>query len=200
MMTESSSGPLGLPQCGWARNTGTHLGEWRETVMAITRRRRFFVWGATFLLVPARTAVWSAPPATRTLPRLRRPPARRTMRKPTGVNITAVGPTGMQRLVGACESGRFGPHVHLRAPAGRRAGGRVLVDADLGRGGAGPRRDPILRQGHRLAFIDNLERQRPALAPANCAAVGISVNQQCWSHLLQDVHGVGGFSDSALEP
>ena len=61
------------------------------------------------------------------------------------------------------------------------------MDADLGRGGAGPRRDPILRQGHRLAFIDDLERQLPALAPANCAAVGISVNQQCRSHLLQDV-------------
>ena len=81
----------------------------------------------------------------------------------------------------------------------RRAGGRVLVDADLGRGGAGPRRDPILRQGHRLAFIDDLERHLPALAPANCAAVGISVNQQCRSHLCK-MYGVGGLPCSTLEP
>ena len=73
------------------------------------------------------------------------------------------------------------------------------MDADLGRGGAGPRRDPILRQGHRLAFIDDLERQLPALAPAIALRLA-SLSTSSAGATFCKMYGVGGLPCSTLEP
>ena len=53
-----------------------------------------------------------------------------------------------------------------------------------------------------LAFIDDLERQFPSLAPDSCATVGIPVNKECWSFLLQvggKMYGGRGLSYPTLE-
>ena len=73
---------------------------------------------------------------------------------------------GAQRPIGACQSGRSGPHAPLRASAGRRAAGRVLGAADLESGGAGPRRSPSLLDSLRPSGTSMNPPAIPGRSPA----------------------------------
>ena len=78
------------------------------------------------------------------------PKSNRGTRSPSLVSTKTTLVNGRRRRASgattccACQSGLSGPHAPLRASAGRRTAGRVLEDADLESGGAGPRRSPIL--------------------------------------------------------